>query len=159
MTEKTLVFIKPDGMRRTLAGEIIKRFERAGLTMVACKLTLLDEKTAKEHYKEHAEKDFFPHIINFITSAPIIIMVFEGVEAVENVRKLVGDTYPNEAKPGTIRGDFAHIDKDRGDKKDIGVSNLIHASSDKGAAKEETERFFDKSEIHSWKRCDDEYVR
>ena len=158
MLERTLVFIKPDGMQRGLAGEIIARLERPGLTMIDCKMILVSKEVAEEHYREHVDKDFFPHLINFITSAPILVMIFEGVKAVDNVRKIVGNTRPNLAAPGTIRGDLAHIDEEQGNKKDIGIPNLIHASDSKKAAKEEINRFFGKSKTYTYKRCDEKFV-
>jgi len=158
MLERTLVFLKPDAVQRGLVGRILTRFERPGLKIVAAKMMQVSEKLAKEHYGEHQGEKFFPSLINFITSAPIFLVVFEGIDAIANVRKIVGKTYPDKSEPGTIRGDYAHLTKTHGNKKNIGVPNLIHASSGKKAAKEEINRFFDKSEISSYSRCDDDFV-
>src|SRR3989344_7535421 len=128
MIERSLVVIKPDGVERGLVGEIIKRFENAGLKIVGMKMQWLDKKFAEEHYKAHASKPFFKELVDFITEGPVVAIVFEGVHAVDNVRRLVGSTSPHTAPPGTIRGDFAHISMAYASAKGLGGKNLIHAS-------------------------------
>src|SRR3989344_2530614 len=109
MTERTLVLLKPDAVQRCLTGEIIQRFEKAGFKIVGMKMKWVDEKFAREHYAEHVQKPFYPGLEALITMGPTIAMVLEGVEAVHNVRKIVGATEPKGAVPGTIRGDYAHV--------------------------------------------------
>lgn len=105
--ERTLVLIKPDGVSRGLMGEIIKRYEQKGLRPTYMKLITADKETVEEHYKEHRGKGFYESLVNFMTSNPILLMVIEGENAVEFVRKINGATKASEAAPGTIRGDFA----------------------------------------------------
>src|SRR3989344_1482343 len=104
MIERSLVIIKPDGVERSLVGEIIKRFENAGMKLVGMKMAWIDRKFAEVHYKTHKSKPFFNELVDFITEGPVVAFVVEGVHAVDNVRRLVGSTSPHEAAPGTIRG-------------------------------------------------------
>ena len=104
--ERILVLVKPDGVQRSLIGEIISRLERRGLKLVAMKLMQVDQALARRHYGEHAGKPFFEGLVGYITSCPIIAACFEGTDAVEAVRSTMGKTNPREAAPGTIRGDF-----------------------------------------------------
>jgi nucleoside-diphosphate kinase len=132
MIERTLVFIKPDGVRRKLVGEIISRFERLGLDIVAMKSMRVGREMAEEHYVEHRNKPFYRELVDFITSGMIVAMVLEGEAAVEIVRKLMGPTDGREAPPGTIRGDFA-----------VGISeNLVHGSDSTESAERELRLFF-----------------
>ncbi|MDT7861303.1 MAG: nucleoside-diphosphate kinase [Saccharolobus sp.] len=134
-TERTFVMIKPDGVRRGLIGEIINRFERRGLKIVALKMVKMDRKTAELLYEEHKGKSFFEDLINYVTSGPVVCMVIEGEDAVQVVRRMIGNTDPKEAPPGTIRGDFA-LSKSE---------NIIHASDSLEKAKREMSIFFDTS--------------
>ena len=106
MIQKSFVMMKPDAVQRRLMGKIMSRFEEKGLQIVAVKLMQIDEELAKTHYGEHAEKPFFPSLIEYITSSPSLAMVIEGEEAITTIRKLVGATNPLESDLGTIRGDF-----------------------------------------------------
>lgn len=133
--ERTFVMIKPDGVRRGLIGEIINRFERRGLKIVALKMVKMDRKTAELLYEEHKGKSFFEDLINYVTSGPVVCMVIEGEDAVQVVRRMIGNTDPKEAPPGTIRGDFA-LSKSE---------NVIHASDSLEKAKREMSIFFDTS--------------
>jgi nucleoside-diphosphate kinase len=135
--ERSLVLIKPDAMQRALAGEILARFERRGLTVRAAKLVLVDQALAGQHYAEHAEKPFFGELIAFITSAPTLALVLEGEGAVGVVRETIGATDPAKAAPGTIRGDLALSMPD----------NLVHGSDAPDAAKREIELWFSESEL------------
>ena len=139
MVEKTFVMIKPDGVTRGLSGEIIHRLERKGLKIVSTKMIQLDEKLAKEHYKEHQGKEFFNSLVEFITTSPSLAMVIEGEDAISVVRTLVGATNPKEAQPGTIRGDFGLKTQ----------NNIVHASDSQDSAKREISLFFDRSEEHT----------
>jgi len=146
--ERTLVLIKPDAMRRGLAGEIVSRLERRGLGIVALRLFQVDEALARRHYAEHEGKPFFDGLISYITSCPIIAAVFEGTNAVEVVRKTMGVTNPAAAEPGTIRGDLAtEIDR-----------NLIHGSDSLKSAQREIALFFREEEMHASSRDLDRWV-
>ena len=127
MIQKSFVMMKPDAVQRRLMGKILSRFEEKGLQIVACKLIHIDEDLAKTHYGEHAEKPFFPSLVEYITSSPSLAMVIEGEEAITTIRKLVGATNPLEADLGTIRGDFG-MDTGR---------NIIHASDAPESAERE----------------------
>lgn len=146
--QKTLVVIKPDGVRRGLIGEIISRFEKRGLKIVGMKMTRVQRDMAEKHYEAHKGKEFYIGLIEFITSGPVVAMVVEGVNAVRVVRKIVGSTNPEEAAPGTIRGDFAHT-------LPHGGKNLIHASGNEEEAEKEIELWFSPDEIHSYTRADE----
>ena len=124
---RTLILVKPDAFERALTGELIARFERKGLRIVALKSLTASEQIANEHYAEHVDKPFFDELVSFITGGPLVAIVFEGVEAVKAARQLIGATNPVEAAPGSIRGDFA-----------LEVTfNMVHGSdSDDSAARE-----------------------
>ncbi len=130
--QRTLVLVKPDGVRRGLAGEVISRLERKGLTLVAMELRTLDRATAEEHYGEHRERPFFGELVDFITSAPLVALVVEGPNAVPATRRLMGVTNPVESTPGSIRGDYA---------LEIG-QNLVHGSDSEQSAAREIGIFF-----------------
>jgi len=158
MTERTLILVKPDGVARGLVGEIISRFEQRGLKLVGMKLVWVDKKHAEKHYEVHKDKPFFKGLVSFLTAGPVVAFVLEGVAAIDAVRKLTGSTYPNEAAPGTIRGDFAHVSKDYANLKNKTVANLIHASDSKENAEKEIALWFAKGELLNYKRADDEFV-
>ena len=132
MSERTLVLVKPDGVRRGLAGEVISRLEQKGLTLVAMELRTLERATAEEHYGEHRERPFFGELVDFITGGPLVALVVEGPNAVAGTRRLMGVTNPVEATPGSIRGDYA---------LEIG-QNLVHGSDSEESAKREIGIFF-----------------
>ncbi len=147
--ERTLILVKPDAMQRGLAGEIINRLERRGLKIVGMKLLQMDEGMAKKHYAIHEGKKFFRPLVDYITSSPIIAIVFEGTNAVEVARNTVGATNPREAEMGTIRGDFG---------LEIG-RNLVHGSDSPENAANEINLFFSKDELISWERDVDRWIR
>ena len=118
MIEKTFVMIKPDGVRRSLVGECIRRFEARGLKLVELKLLTPSQELAEEHYGAHRDKPFFPSVVEFIISGPVVAMILEGESAIAAVRQMVGATRPLEAAPGSIRGDYA---------LEVG-ENIVHAS-------------------------------
>ena len=130
--ERTLILVKPDAFARGLTGEIIARFERKGLKIVALKHMQLDEDTAKKHYAEHEGKPFFGELVDFITSGPLVAMVLEGHEAVKAARQVIGATNPLEAAPGSIRGDYALEVQ----------TNMVHGSDSNESAARETGIFF-----------------
>ena len=151
MKERTLVLIKPDGLKRGLAGEIIKRFEDRGLKICGMKMVWVDREFSKKHYSEHLEKYFYQNLENFIIEAPVVAMAIEGIHAVELIRKLVGPTEPKSAMPGTIRGDYAHQSYAYADKQGIAIKNLIHASGTKEEAKKELKLWFSEEELYDYK--------
>lgn len=116
--EQTFLMIKPDGIRRRLVGEIIKRFEAKGFTLTALKMVTPTREQAEEHYEVHRGKAFFEGVVDFISSGPVVTMIWEGDDAVALARKLIGATKPNDSLPGTIRGDYANTT----------AKNLIHGS-------------------------------
>lgn len=146
--ERTLILVKPDGMQRALAGEIISRYERRGLKIVAMKLMQVDEALAERHYGEHKGKPFYPGLVEYITSSPVIAAVLEGPNAIEAVRATNGATNPIAATPGSIRADFG-LDKGR---------NLVHASDSVESAAREVGLFFSPGEIIEWARGSDGWV-
>lgn len=138
--ERTFVMVKPDGVRRGLIGDIIGRFERKGLRLVAAKFTRLSREQAERHYAVHKGKDFYDRLIAFITSGPVMAMVWEGEQAVAVARQLIGKTNPLEAQPGTIRGDYAiHT-----------ALNVIHGADTPENAQREIANFFTEAELISW---------
>ena len=139
--ERTFIMIKPDGVQRHLTGEIIHRFERKGFTLVGLKMLQVSRDLAEKHYGVHKERPFFNSLIEFITSAPVIAMVWEGENVVSAARNLIGATNPTTADPGSIRGDF-------------GVSigrNLIHGSDAIETAQTEVALWFSDEELLDWK--------
>ncbi|TMD16207.1 MAG: nucleoside-diphosphate kinase [Chloroflexi bacterium] len=147
--ERTLVLVKPDGVQRGLVGEIVARLERRGLKLVALKLMQLPSERAARHYAEHQGKVFYEGLIRFITSGPIVAMVWQGREAVTVVRSLMGATDPLKAAPGTVRGDLA---------LDLGM-NVIHGSDSTARAGAEIALFFEDHEIHDYERTLDRWIR
>ena len=146
--EKTLVLVKPDGVQRGLIGEVISRLERRGLRLVGAKFMWVSEELAKEHYAEHKEKNFYGSLIEYITSAPVMAMVWEGPLAVDAVRQTMGSTRPTEAAPGTVRHDFA---------LQIG-RNLTHASDKVPTGEREVALWFKPEELVSWSRENDAWI-
>lgn len=155
-TERTLIILKPDALQRGIVGEIISRFERAGLKIVATKMIA----PSKDHYHTHYEtigklktrrgEKTFDITLEMMQQGPVLAMVLEGVEAAELVRKMVGTTEPKSAPPGTIRGDFSHISYNYADAHSVGIPNLIHASGDAKEAKEEIAHWFSEHEIYNY---------
>lgn len=148
MVERTFVMIKPDGVQRGLVGDIISRFERIGLKIVAMKFVHVDREFSKKHYNEHVDKPFYPGLEELLVSGPVVAMVLEGHNVVSTIRKMVGPTQPAEAEPGTIRGDYAHMGYKRADEKGIGLPNIIHASDSDETADKEIRLWFSEQEIY-----------
>ena len=163
MIERTLVLIKPDGVERGLIGKIISRFEDPGLKIIAMKMVWVDKNFAKKHYTEDLAKrrgeEVRNMMVNFITEGPVVALILEGVNAIENVRKIVGTTEPKSSLPGTIRGDFCHVSYSYADSKKIVVKNIIHASSSKEDAENEIKLWFKKDEIHNYTNVHDKHIR
>ncbi len=158
MIERTFVAIKPDGVERGLVGEVIKRFENAGLKIAGIKMIWMDDAFAQKHYKAHLEKPFYKGLKDFMTSGPVIAMCLEGISAIELVRKIVGATEPKSAAPGTIRGDYASHSYGYSDKKGIAIKNVIHASGDKEDAEYEVSLWFGIEEVHEYKTVHEKHT-
>ena len=158
MIERTLVLLKPDTVQRALIGNVITRFENAGLKIVGMKMVWADKDFSKKHYADHVKKPFYKGLEKFITVGPVIAMAVEGVQCIDTVRKIVGSTEPKKAQPGTIRGDFAHHSYEHADKHGMAIKNLIHASDSAANAKKELELWFDKKELHSYKTVHETHV-
>jgi nucleoside-diphosphate kinase len=165
MIQRTLVLFKPDTVQRGLVGEILSRFERVGLKIVATKMIAPD----KEHYHKHYEEigkmitrrgeQAFGVTLKMMIEGPVIAMVFEGVEAVALVRKLVGPTEPKAALPGTIRGDYSHMSFGYADTQEKGIPNLIHASGDEDEAIQEIAHWFADSELYTYPALHEKFTR
>jgi nucleoside-diphosphate kinase len=147
--QRTLVLVKPDGVQRGLVGAIIGRLEQRGLKLIALKMMQITRELAARHYAEHQAKPFYDGLIAFITSGPVVAMIWEGREAVTVVRSLMGSTDPLKAAPGTIRGDLA---------LDLGM-NLIHGSDSPARADAEMALFFGDRELHQYERTVDRWIR
>ena len=146
--ERTLIIFKPDAVQRGLVGEILTRFERKGLQIVGMKFTRITRQTAETHYEAHKAKPFYPGLVNFMTSSPVVILALAGKDAIAIARKMMGATFGSKAEPGTIRGDF-------------GVSNsfnLIHGSDSPEAAQRELGLFFKPEELLEWQPASQGWV-
>ncbi len=142
--EQTLVLLKPDAVNRRLVGRIIERFENKGLRIAGMKLMWMSRELAERHYAEHREKPFFGELVDFITARPLVAMVVEGDHAIGVVRGVMGKTNPQEAAPGTIRGDFG-----------LAVTcNLVHGSDSAESARREIPLFFTREEIYDYPMAD-----
>lgn len=147
--ERTFVAIKPDGVQRGLIGDIITRFERKGFKVMGMKLLMVSDKQAADHYAEHEGKPFYPRLVKYIQSGPVVAMVIKGYNVVESVRHIVGATSPMKADVGTIRADFAQVME----------YNVIHASDSVESAEREISIYFDENEIFdTWKTKTEELI-
>ncbi len=138
--ERTFLAIKPDGVQRKLIGEIIRRFEAKGFTLVGLKLMTVSRELAETHYGVHRERPFFPGLVDFITSGPVVAMVWEGKGVIASARKIIGATNPLNSEPGTLRGDFG---------VDVG-RNIIHGSDAPETAEQEIKLWFKPEDLISW---------
>ena len=148
MVERTLIIIKPDGIHRHLAGEIIGRFEKRGFKLVAAKFMQISEELARQLYAVHQGKPFFEGLVKYLSSAPILVMVWEAEGVIDMARKMMGATFGYEAEPGTIRGDFS---SSRG-------YNLIHGSDSPKSAEQEIKLFFNPDEIIDYELADADWL-
>ena len=146
--EQTLVLVKPDGVQRGLIGEVISRLERRGLRLVGAKFILPSRELAETHYAIHKNQPFYDNLIDYITSAPVMAMVWEGPNAIEAVRQTMGATHPLKSPPGSIRHDFG---------LEIG-RNLTHASDKPDTSEKEVALWFEPSELVSWDRSIDPWI-
>ncbi|MEI3608032.1 nucleoside-diphosphate kinase [Pseudogracilibacillus sp. SO10305] len=146
--EKTFIMVKPDGVQRGLVGEIVNRFEQKGFKLVSAKLMQVSNELAEEHYGEHKERPFFGELVDFITSGPVFAMVWEGEEVIKTSRNMIGATNPQEATPGSIRGDYALT---------VG-KNIIHGSDSPESAEREINLWFNENEISSYTKQDQDWI-
>lgn len=165
LIQRTLILFKPDAVQRGVIGEILTRFERVGLKIVGTKMIAPDRDHYYKHYEEIGQvitrrgEKTFNNVLTTMSEGPVIAMVFEGVEAVELVRKLVGATEPKSSAPGTIRGDFSHMSYGWGDAQDIGIPNLIHASGDADDAAKEIPHWFSDAELYDYSVLNEKFTR
>lgn len=146
--EKTFLMVKPDGVQRGLVGEVISRLERKGFQLVAAKLMHITPELAEQHYAEHRERPFFGELVDFITSGPVMAMVWQGENIIATARKMMGATNPAEAAPGTIRGDFG-----------VQVAmNIIHGSDSAESAAREIGLFFADDELIEYRKTNDQWI-
>ncbi|MCU0852480.1 MAG: nucleoside-diphosphate kinase [Thermoplasmata archaeon] len=146
--EKTFVMVKPDGVERGIVGKVVQRFEDRGLKICAIKMMKIPRELAERHYEEHKGKGFYEPLLSYITSGPVVCMVLEGENAVANARAMMGKTNPQDAAPGTIRGDFAQVTG----------RNVIHGSDSSESAKREIKLFFNDYEIQKYEKIDEPWL-
>lgn len=146
--ERTFVMLKPGAVQRGLVGNVITRFERRGLKIIAMKMIHISTELAERHYGEHKEKSFYHELVEYITSGPVVAMVLEGENAISVVRDMMGKTDPLESEPGTIRGDFGLFTG----------KNIVHGSDSETSAKREIDLFFKEDEFVAYKKCDEEWI-
>lgn len=157
--QTTFVMLKPDAVLRGLSGRIISRFEQCGLQLMALKMCNVSPQMAEQHYEEHRGKSFFTGLVNLLGSGPVIIMAVKGAHAIELVRKLVGNTEPLRAMPGTIRGDFCHMGYARSRERLGVIPNLIHASDSPESAERELAFWFSENDYaETYKRCESVFM-
>ena len=163
--ERTLIIFKPDSVQRGIVGEVLTRFERVGLKIVGTKMLQPDYQHYHDHYegigtlKTRKGEQIFESQLKNMQQGPVIAMVLEGVEAVETVRKMVGDTEPKSAQPGTIRGDYAHVSYAQANESGKSVSNVIHASADVNEAKQEIDHWFEAKELYGYETVHEKFTQ
>lgn len=163
--ERTLIIIKPDAVKRGIVGEVLARFERTGFKIIGCKMILPDY----DHYYHHYEnigkmisrrgQEAFDVTLQTMSEGPVIAVVLEGIESVAVVRKMVGETEPHKAPPGTIRGDYSHVSFKYASEQKTGISNVIHASGDIKEAKDEISHWFSESELFEYQTMHEHYTQ
>ncbi len=163
--ERTFIILKPDTVQRGLTGEIITRFERAGLKIIGCKMLFPNKEDYYHHYETISKmvsrrgQVAFDVTLEMMSKGPVVALVLEGIESVSLVRKMVGATEPKEASPGTIRGDFAHVSFSHADAHKQGIANIIHASGDLDEAKLEIAYWFSESELYEYETAHEAYTQ
>lgn len=162
--EKTLIIFKPDAVKRGIVGEILTRFERVGLKIIGCKMLKPDYDQYYHHYENIGKmvtrrgKEIFEVTLEMMNEGPVVAVVLEGIEAVSLVRKMVGETEPKKAQPGTIRGDYSHISFEHANKESIATPNVIHASGNPSEAEEEISHWFSESELFDYESVHEHYT-
>ena len=168
--QQTLILIKPDAVERGLVGKVLTRFEDRGLKILGLKMLLVDPKLASDHYGDFVERytpklglekatSIKKEMMDFLSSGPIVAAVLEGVEAVSVVRQTVGSTYPNEAQPGTIRADLAHVSQAYANESNITIKNLVHASGNVEEAAVEVALWFKREELLDYQLVHERHTR
>lgn len=142
MIERTLIIIKPDGMRQNLANEIIQRYEKAGLRVIAKKIISADRTLLRQHYSAHVEKPFYPGLERFMMETPVMVFILEGENAIAKAREVTGATDPRKAAKGTIRGDLSDDSQEKADREKRAIRNLVHASGTMEEAEKEIRLWF-----------------
>jgi len=156
--ETTFVALKPDAVKRGLVGEVIGVIEDAGFKISGLKMVQATDQLLEQHYEEHVDKPFYEGLAEYMKEGPIVAIAVEGVHAVKNLRKIVGDTSARDAHPATIRGRYAHMSMEHADDAGKNYKNLIHASEDLEAAKEELKIWFEDEELHNFQVAHEEEV-
>jgi nucleoside-diphosphate kinase len=159
--ERTLVLLKPDAVARGIAGQVIGRFEMAALKIVGTKMRHMDAEFTRKHYfdlEERAGSEIYNCTAGFMQSGPVIALALEGVDAVAKVRKIIGSTFPDQAAPGTVRGDFAHQTKASSEVSGKAVMNLVHASGNSQEAKYEVELWFSAAELFEYETLAEKFA-
>ncbi|KAF7221219.1 nucleoside diphosphate kinase 3 isoform X4 [Nothobranchius furzeri] len=146
--ERTFLAVKPDGVQRKLVGEIVRRFEKRGFKLVGLKLVKASEDVLREHYWDLRNKPFFSRLISYMSSGPVVAMVWQGLDVVKTARKMLGETNPADSLPGTIRGDFC---------VEVG-KNVIHGSDSMESAMKEISLWFGQNELHRWESCSTSWI-
>jgi nucleoside-diphosphate kinase len=163
--ERTLIVFKPDAVMRGIVGEVLSRFEKAGLKIIGAKMLRPDYEHLFQHYegigtlKTRKGDKIFDDQLKSMQEGPVIAMVLEGVEAVETVRKMVGSTEPKSALPGTIRGDYAHMSYGQASSANKGVPNVVHASAEPDEAQKEIAHWFSESELYDYENVHDKFTQ
>lgn len=163
--ERTLIILKPDAVKRGLTGEILSRFEKSGLKIVGAKMLQPDYEQFYHHYEGISKmvsrrgKEAFDVTLAMMQEGPVIAFVLEGIKSVSLVRKMVGETEPEKAAPGTIRGDYAHMGFEHSNKEGIGVPNVIHASGDSDEAEQEIAHWFSETELFDYETVHEVYTQ
>lgn len=163
--ERTLIVFKPDAVMRGIVGEVLSRFEKVGFKIVAAKMVSPDHDHFFEHYegigtlKTRKGDEIFENQLKAMQAGPVIALVLQGVDAVETVRKMVGNTEPKSALPGTIRGDYAHVNYDQANASGRSISNVLHASADKSEAEREIAHWFSDSEFHDYTTVHEQFTQ
>jgi len=156
--ETTFVALKPDAVKRGIVGDIISAIENAGFKIAGMKMVQATDQLLEQHYEEHVDKPFYDGLAEYMKQGPIVAIAVEGVHAVENLRKIVGDTSARDAHPATIRGRFAHMSMEHADEAGRHYKNIIHASEDREAAEKELEIWFSDEELHDYRHAHEEEV-
>lgn len=165
LMQRVLVLLKPDALQRGLVGEIVTRFERAGLKIIGMKMAAPDRSHYERHYEEigtmitRRGKEVFEMTLNFMQQGPVVAIALEGIEGVEVARKIVGGTEPKSALPGTIRGDYAHMSYAHGDSQKVGIPNLVHCSGEPDEAELEVSLWFQPDELHRYKTAHEAFTQ
>lgn len=157
--ETTFVALKPDAVKRGLVGKITAIIEDAGFKIAGIKMVEATDELLEQHYQEHVDKPFYDDLAEYMKQGPIVAIAVEGVHAVENLRKIVGDTSAKEAHPATIRGQYAHMSMEHADEAGRHYKNLVHASATSEEAEEELSIWFEDQELHDYQTAQEEEVR